>query len=88
VRVKQRGECAQQARLRLSAQAEQDEVVAREDGVDYLRDDGVVVADDAGEQALLRTGDLAQARDEVVAKLVLDATVDAVGGVFGGTELA
>ena len=39
-------------RLRLAAQAEQDEVVARQDRVDDLRDDRVVVADDAGEQRL------------------------------------
>ena len=36
------------------AQAEQDEVVLREDGVDHLRHDGVVVADDAGEERHLR----------------------------------
>jgi hypothetical protein len=36
----------------LPAQAEEDEVVAREDGVRQLRDDGLVVADHAGEEAL------------------------------------
>ena len=50
--VEQRGQRAEQARLRLAAQAEQDEVVAREHGVDHLRDDGVVVADDAGKERL------------------------------------
>ena len=52
VGVEQRGERAQDARLRLAAQAEQDEVVARENGVDHLRDDGVVIADDAGKERL------------------------------------
>ena len=41
---------AQQARLGLTAQAKQDEVVLREQRVDQLRNDAVVVADDAGEQ--------------------------------------
>ena len=90
VRVEQRGERAEDARLGLAAQAEQDEVVAREDGVDDLRDDRVVVADDAGEERLAfgAAGDLAQAGDEVVAELVLDAAGDALGGVFGGAKLA
>ncbi len=48
--VEQGGERAQDARFGLAAQAEQDEVVAREDGVDELGDDGVFVADDAGEE--------------------------------------
>ena len=48
--IEQRGERAQDAAFGLAAQAEQDEVVARKEGVDDLRDDGVVVADDAGEE--------------------------------------
>ena len=52
--VEQIDQAAQDAALRLAAQAEQDEVVPREDGVDELRDDGVVVADDAGEQRARR----------------------------------
>jgi hypothetical protein len=52
LRVEQRGERAQDARLGLAAQAEQDEVVPREHRVDHLRDDGVVIADDAGEERL------------------------------------
>ena len=50
MRVEQGGEGAEDARLGLAAEAEQDEVVAGEDGVDELGDDGVVVADDAGEE--------------------------------------
>jgi hypothetical protein len=60
--------------------------VAREDGVDDLRDDRVVEADDAGEEgfslALAAGRDLAEARDEVIAELVLDAAGDAFGGEF------
>ena len=92
VGVEQRGERAEDARLGLTAEAEEDEVVAREDGVDDLGDDGVVEADDAGEEGfafVLAAGrDVAEARDEVVAELVLDAAGDAFGGVFGGAELA
>ena len=50
--VEQRHERAEQARLRLAAQAEQDEVVLRQQRVDQLRHDGVVVADDAGKERL------------------------------------
>ena len=50
--VEQVDERAQDAALRLAAQAEQDEVVPRQDRVDELRDDRVVVADDAGEERL------------------------------------
>ena len=92
VGVEERGEGAEDARLGLAAEAEEDEVVAREDGVDDLGDDGVVEADDAGEEGLafaLAAGrDGAEARDEVVAELVLDAAGDAFGGEFGGAELA
>ena len=46
--VEQNCQRAEQARLGLAAKAEQDEIVTREDGVDDLRDDRLVVADDAG----------------------------------------
>ena len=63
----------------------------REQGIDYLGDDGVVIADDAGEErfSLFRPtgGNLAQANDQVVAEFVLDAAGDAVGGVNRGAEL-
>ena len=89
MRVEQRGESAQDARLRLAAQAEQDEVVPREDGVDDLRDDGVFVADDAGEERrrLVAAGaGRAQAGDEVLAELVFDAAGEAGWGEFAGAE--
>src|SRR5207247_902505 len=44
--VEQRDELAQDAALRLSPQAQQDEIVAGQDGVPVLRDDGVLVAGD------------------------------------------
>ena len=50
--VEQGGEGAEDARLGLAAEAEEDEVVLGEDGVDDLGDDGVFVADDAGEEGL------------------------------------
>src|SRR6202035_561414 len=66
--VEQGGERAQDAGLGLAAQAEQDEVVAGEQGVDHRRDDRAVVADDAGEQRSAASQALAQ----VVAQLLLD----------------
>ena len=78
--VEQAREGAQDAALRLAAQAEQDEIVARQHGVDDLRDDRVVVADDAGEERL--SG--AEAGDQVLAHLVAHrATLDAAGGDGG-----
>ena len=65
--VEQRHERAQDAALRLTAQAEQNEVVTRENRVDQLRNDRFVVADDAGEQRLAA----AELCDEVVADFVL-----------------
>ena len=52
--VEQIGEAAQNPALGLTAQPEQDEVVTREDRVDQLRDDGVLVADDAGKERVAR----------------------------------
>ena len=66
--VEQIDQTAKDAALRLAAQSEQDEIVPRQDGVDELRDDGVVVADDAGEERLARL----QLPNEVVANLLLD----------------
>ena len=66
--VEQIDQAAQDAALGLAAQSEQDEVVPREDGVDELRDDRLVVADDAREQLLARL----QLADQVVADLLLD----------------
>ncbi len=52
--VEERRELAQDPRLRLAPQTEKDEVVAREQGVGDRRNDRAVVADDAGEEVLLR----------------------------------
>ena len=66
--VEQIGQAAQDPALGLSAKAEQDEVVARQDGVDELRDDGFVEPDDAGEQRLAGL----QLPHEIVANFLLD----------------
>ena len=54
--------------LRLAALAEQDDVLAGEDGVLDLRDDGLLVADEQREEGLAR----AHLLDEVLAHLLLD----------------
>ena len=69
LRIEQRRERAQDAALGLSAQSEQDEIVARKNGVDDLRNDGVVIADDAGEDG----PSSAQASNQVLAHFVLYA---------------
>src|SRR5207248_4554978 len=61
-------------------QAEQDEVVLRKDRVLELRDHGLLVADDAGEQLLA----LLDAGDQVLAELFLDGA----GPVASGDKLA
>ena len=66
--VQQFDEGAQDAALRLTAQAEQNEIVSGEDGVDELRNDRLVEADDAGEESFAR----AQLAYQVVADLLLD----------------
>jgi len=66
--VEQFGEAAQDAALGLAAQAEQDEVVARQHRVHQLRDHRLVVADDAGKERLAGL----QLADEVVADFLLD----------------
>src|SRR5271166_2699848 len=71
VRIKKAGERTQDAAFRLSAQSEENEVVPREDRVNNLRDDGVIIADDAGEDRAAG----AYARHEIVAHLVLHAPV-------------
>ncbi len=88
VRVEQGGEGAEDAGLGLAAEAEEDEVVSREDGVDDLGDDGVFVADDAGEERGFRFCGGAEFGDEVFAELVLDAAGEAGGGEFAGAESA
>jgi hypothetical protein len=71
VRIEERRKGAQDAAFGLAAQAEQNEVVARKNGVHDLRHDGVVVADDAGEDAGVVV--LTQAGDEVFAEFVFHA---------------
>ena len=63
-------ERADHARLRLAALAEEDDVLAGEDRVLELRHDGLLVAEDAGEQR----PPFADARDQVAAHLFLDRT--------------
>jgi hypothetical protein len=55
----------------LTAQAEQNEIMPRKNGVHDLRHDSVVVADDAGEDAGVIV--VTQAGDEVVAEFVFHA---------------
>ncbi len=75
--VEQTDERAQDAALGLPAQAEQDEIVARQNRVDDLRHDRVVEADDPRKERRAR----AQALDQVAADLVLDAAPqDPAGG--------
>jgi hypothetical protein len=65
--VEQPDEQPGDARLGLAALAEEDDVLAAEDGVLDLRDDGVFVAHDAGQERSA----LAQARHEIVAQFLL-----------------
>ena len=82
--VEQLGERPQDAALGLPAQAEQDEIVPRQDRVDDLRHDRVVEADDAREERRPR----AEPLDQVVANLVLDAAAREPAGGDVGAELA
>ncbi len=83
--VEQGGQLAEDAALRLSSETQQDEVVAGEDRVDHLGDDGILVADDAGEDLLAGL----QHADEVVPHLVLYGPEMHAGlGPFGLLELA
>jgi hypothetical protein len=66
--VEQIGERAQDAALRLAAEAEQNEIVSGQNGVDELRDHRLVVADDPGEEALARL----QLAHQIVANFLLD----------------
>src|SRR4029079_16404650 len=77
--VEQADERPKNARLRLTAQSEQDEVVPREQGVHDLRHDGVFVADHAGEQRSA----LAQSLQEILPHLVLDRSKCAFGNTVG-----
>src|SRR2546427_3214755 len=69
--VEQGDQGTQQPRFRLTPQAEQDEIVLRQQSVDELRDDRIVVADDAGEERLA----FAKRADEVRPNFLVDAAV-------------
>src|SRR2546426_12117295 len=73
--VEQRDERAQDAALRLPPQAQQDEVVPGEDAVDELRDYGVLIAHDPGEEE----GAVLEQADEILPKLVLRSEERRVG---------
>ncbi len=82
--VEQRRERAQQARLRLAAQPEQNEVVARQQRVDELRNHRVVVADDAREEGLAG----AELGDEVLPHFLVDAAPRHLAVLDGAPKLA
>ena len=73
--VEQADERAQQPGLALAALAEQHDVVAREQGPLQLGEHGALEADDARPRVAPRL----QRGDQVVADLVLDATLDVAG---------
>ena len=67
--VEQRGQGAQDAAFGLAAQSQQNEIMARKNGVDDLGHDRVVISDNAGENGAA----LPEFRDQVVAHFVLHA---------------
>lgn len=85
LRVEQGGQSAEYAALGLAAQSQQYEIVARQDGVDQLRNHGIVIADDAGKNGLAG----AELLNQVVAKLVFDfARTQALLGELALPQLA
>ena len=66
--VQQIDQAARDARLGLAALAEEHDVLPGEDGVLDLRDDGLFIADDAGEDVFAR----AHLANQVLAHLLLD----------------
>ena len=68
LRIEQVDESAEDAALGLAAQAEQDKIMAREQGVDDLRDDRVFVSMDTGEERIA----LLDGAQQIAAELVLD----------------
>ena len=66
--IEQRGERAENAALGLAAQSQQNEIMARENGVAELRHYRIFVADDAGEYFF--AGILAEAGDEILPHFV------------------
>jgi hypothetical protein len=66
--VEQIGQAAEDSALGLAAKSEKDEIVARQNGVDELWDDGFVEPDDAGEQRFAGL----ELPDEIIANFLLD----------------
>src|SRR5205085_11868778 len=79
--VEQAGQAADHPRLRLSALAEEDDVLATQDRVLELRHHRLFVAEDAVEDWPA----LADARDQILAPLLLDR-LHVVAGLFQFTE--
>jgi hypothetical protein len=75
--VEERGQCAEDSRLGLSTQAEQDDVVPREKSVDKLRHDCVFIAEETVEQLAAAP----QAGEQIRAQLILDRPRDKLGSV-------
>src|SRR6185436_12594074 len=80
-RIEQRGERAKNSGLRLSAQSEQNEIVAAEKSVHYLRHDRLFVADHAVKDRLT----CGEPREEIGAKLILDGLLSSLGRTERGT---
>src|SRR6266700_3457932 len=66
VRVEQRSESAKNAAFGLAAQTQKNEIMARKNGIHDLRDNGVVITDDAGENRII----LSQLCDQIIAQLI------------------
>ena len=73
--VEQIDHAAEDAALRLTAKTEQNEVVPRQDGIDQLRHDRLVVADDPREQGLAGS----QFANEIVPDFLLDRLRERAG---------
>src|SRR5712692_7451865 len=74
-RIEQVDEAAENAALGLAAEAEKNEIVAREQGIDDLRDNGVFVAVDAGKKRFA----LFDGTKQIAAELILNGA----GGTAG-----
>jgi hypothetical protein len=73
--IQQRSQQPDQARFGLAAQAEQNEIVAREDGIDHLRHHGVFVAEHGGKERIAALN----LADQVLAEFVFDAAAHLPG---------
>ena len=81
--VEQAGELADEAGFGLPPQSEENKVVARQDGVDHLRNHRIFVSDDAGKER--RTA--LNFADQVLAEFVLHSAADQFGlGKRTGTK--